>query len=95
MSFPLKICKNADVVRNLSGDSGSKGFRDAIVIFIPMKVMAVFAFEILIGNFDLETGNHHADAPVVAPQDAAMAFLRIQLCAAIPKASAGFMHMCR
>ena len=79
---------------NLPGDSGSKSFRYTVEIFIPMKVMAVFAFEILIGNFDFKTGNHYPDAPVVAPQDTAMAFLRILLCAVVPKASAGFVHIC-
>lgn len=49
-----------------------------------MKVVS--AFEILIGDFDFKTGDHHADMPVMAPQDAAVAFLCILIFTAIPKA---------
>ena len=91
--FSLKICEDADVGGNFPGDSDGKGFRHAVVIFVPMKVMAVSAFEILIGDFSFETGNHHPDTPVMAPQDAAMTFLCILLCTAVPKAFAGFVPM--
>lgn len=35
----------------------------------------------------------YPDAPVMVPQDAAPAFLLVLLCAAVPKASAGFVPM--
>jgi len=95
LAFSLKICEDANVVGDIPGDSGGKGFRHAVVIFVSMKVMAVPAFEILIGDFDLETGDHHADAPVMAPQDTAVAFLIILLRAAIPKTPSGFVHLRR
>jgi len=90
--FSLKICEDADVGGNFPGDSDGKGFRHAVVIFVPMKVMAVSAFEILIGDFDFKTGDHHADMPVMAPQDAAVAFLCILIFTAIPKAPSGFVR---
>ena len=95
LPFPFKICEDADVGGNFPGDSGGKGFRHTVVIFVPMKVMAVPAFEILIGDFDFKTGDHHPNAPIMAPQDTAPAFLRILLCAAVPKAFSGFMSMLR
>jgi hypothetical protein len=91
----LKICEDANVSGNFLSDSDGKGFRNTVVIFVPMKVMAISAFEILIGDFDFKTGDHHPNAPIMAPQDTAPAFLRILLCAAIPKAFSGFMSMLR
>ncbi|MPN55725.1 hypothetical protein SDC9_203409 [bioreactor metagenome] len=89
----LIICEDTDVGRYLISNFGGKGFWNAVVVFISVEVVPICTPEIRVGDFDLKAGDHHAYFPVMASQDAAMAFLLIFICAAIPEALSGPMHI--